>query len=178
MQQHLLNNPFFSCLLLSVGQGKINLALFVILHFKLQQLRPPCPPSIEFLTRKIIQLTIFIFVSDSASLFLWLLLSNSFHVLYSTLLYLPSLRFHCVGGCWDRTQDCRDQHGSFYSFYQPLTPGLGYRLCRFPPIFVDHEKIVVLVAPAQKKRALCNQWSIIFKGPWPEIITAKMRWKT
>ncbi len=27
------------------------------------------------------------------------------HQLYSTLLHLPPLRFHCVGGCWDRTQD-------------------------------------------------------------------------
>jgi hypothetical protein len=26
----------------------------------------------------------------------------------STLLHLPPLRFHCVGGCWDRTQDCCD----------------------------------------------------------------------
>jgi hypothetical protein len=24
--------------------------------------------------------------------------------LYSALLYMPLLRFHCVGGCWDRTQ--------------------------------------------------------------------------
>ncbi len=31
-----------------------------------------------------------------------------FKVLYLTLLYLPPLRFHCVGGCWDRTQDCCD----------------------------------------------------------------------
>ncbi len=31
-----------------------------------------------------------------------------FHVLYSTLLHLPPLRFHCVGGCWDRSQDCCD----------------------------------------------------------------------
>ncbi len=22
------------------------------------------------------------------------------------MLYLPPLRFHCAGGCWDRTQDC------------------------------------------------------------------------
>ncbi len=29
-------------------------------------------------------------------------------VLYSTLLRLPPLRFHCVGGCWDRTQDSCD----------------------------------------------------------------------
>ncbi len=29
-----------------------------------------------------------------------------FSVLYSTLLHLPSLRYHCVGGRWDRTQDC------------------------------------------------------------------------
>ncbi len=28
--------------------------------------------------------------------------------LYSTLLHLPPLRFHCVEGCWDRTQDCCD----------------------------------------------------------------------
>jgi hypothetical protein len=27
------------------------------------------------------------------------------YVLYSTLLHLPHLRFHCVGRCWDRTQD-------------------------------------------------------------------------
>ncbi len=32
----------------------------------------------------------------------------SFYVLYSTLLHLLPLRFHCVGGCWDRTQDFRD----------------------------------------------------------------------
>jgi hypothetical protein len=27
---------------------------------------------------------------------------------YFILLHLPPLRFHCVGGCWDRTQDCCD----------------------------------------------------------------------
>jgi hypothetical protein len=26
-----------------------------------------------------------------------------FFVLYSTLLHLPPLKFHCVVGCWDRT---------------------------------------------------------------------------
>ncbi len=31
-----------------------------------------------------------------------------FYVRYSTLLHLPPLRFHCVGGCSDRTQDCCD----------------------------------------------------------------------
>ncbi len=30
------------------------------------------------------------------------------YVLYSTLLHLSPLRFHCVGGCWDRIQDCCD----------------------------------------------------------------------
>jgi hypothetical protein len=29
-------------------------------------------------------------------------------VRYSTLLHLPPLRFHCVGGCWDRTEDSCD----------------------------------------------------------------------
>jgi hypothetical protein len=27
--------------------------------------------------------------------------------LYSTQLHLPPLRFHCVGGCWDRTMNTR-----------------------------------------------------------------------
>ncbi len=31
-----------------------------------------------------------------------------FQVLYSTLLHLPLLRFHCVGACRDRTQNCCD----------------------------------------------------------------------
>ncbi len=30
----------------------------------------------------------------------------SFYVRYSMLLHLPPLRFHWVGGCWDRAQDC------------------------------------------------------------------------
>jgi hypothetical protein len=31
-----------------------------------------------------------------------------FSLLYSTLLHLPPFRFHCVGGCWDLTQDSCD----------------------------------------------------------------------
>jgi hypothetical protein len=31
-----------------------------------------------------------------------------FYVLYSTLLHLLPVKFHCVGGCWDRIQDCCD----------------------------------------------------------------------
>jgi hypothetical protein len=30
------------------------------------------------------------------------------NIQYSTLLHLPPLIFHCVGGCWDRFQDCCD----------------------------------------------------------------------
>jgi hypothetical protein len=30
---------------------------------------------------------------------------NSYYVLYSTLFHLPSLRFHCVGGCWDQSSE-------------------------------------------------------------------------
>jgi hypothetical protein len=36
------------------------------------------------------------------------ILDFSFYVLYSTLLNLPPLRFHCVRGCWDPTQGCCD----------------------------------------------------------------------
>jgi hypothetical protein len=35
----------------------------------------------------------------------------SLYVRYSKLLHLPPLRFHCVGGGWDRTQDCCDDFG-------------------------------------------------------------------
>jgi hypothetical protein len=28
-----------------------------------------------------------------------------FYVRYSALIHLPPLRFHCVGGCWNRTQE-------------------------------------------------------------------------
>jgi hypothetical protein len=31
-----------------------------------------------------------------------------FYELYSTLLHLPPLIFHCVRGCWNRTEDCCD----------------------------------------------------------------------
>jgi hypothetical protein len=34
--------------------------------------------------------------------------STFFSIYLSTLMHLPPLRFHCVGGCWDRTQDCCD----------------------------------------------------------------------
>ncbi len=37
---------------------------------------------------------------------------NRGDVLYSTLLHLPPFRFNCVGGCWDRTQDCSFGIGS------------------------------------------------------------------
>ncbi len=43
-----------------------------------------------------------------------------FYVLYSTLLHLPLLRFHCVGGCWDRTPDCCDFFIGSQTLY-PLT---------------------------------------------------------
>ena len=33
-----------------------------------------------------------------------------FSVLYSTLFHLPPLRFHCVGGCWDRLHWLSDAH--------------------------------------------------------------------
>jgi hypothetical protein len=34
-----------------------------------------------------------------------LILINIFFVLYSTLLHLPPLRFHCAEGCWDRSSN-------------------------------------------------------------------------
>ena len=31
-----------------------------------------------------------------------------FYCRYSALLHLPPFKFYCVGGCWERTQDCCD----------------------------------------------------------------------
>jgi hypothetical protein len=46
---------------------------------------------------------------------------TSFHRRISTLLHLPPLNFHCVGGCWDQTQDsCNFSIGT-----QTLKP-IGY----------------------------------------------------
>jgi hypothetical protein len=38
-------------------------------------------------------------------LYFWGDFFDIFFVLYSALLHLPSLGFHCADGCWDQTQD-------------------------------------------------------------------------
>ncbi len=43
------------------------------------------------------------------------------YVRYSTRLHLPPLRFHCVGGCCDRTQYCCD-----YAIDSQTLQPLGY----------------------------------------------------
>ncbi len=40
-----------------------------------------------------------------------------FYVHYSTLFYLPPLRFHYVEGCWNRTQGCHDIRLLFYLLF-------------------------------------------------------------
>ncbi len=47
----------------------------------------------------------FLFWTHSWTSFLLYFLGDFFFVLYSTLLHLPPLRFHCADGCWDRIQD-------------------------------------------------------------------------
>jgi hypothetical protein len=51
----------------------------------------------------------FILISTTAKSFL-------FYVRYSILLHLSPLRFHYVGGCWDRTQDSK-RMGPPYTLY-------------------------------------------------------------
>jgi hypothetical protein len=38
----------------------------------------------------------------------FLFMYDIYDIFFSTLLHLPHLRFHCVEGCWDRTQDSCD----------------------------------------------------------------------
>ncbi len=68
----------------------------------------PHPHTWSFKTSKVLKCEIF---DRSDSRFLHhkvyvYFLDFFFFIRYSTLLHLPPLRFHCVGGCWDRTQDC------------------------------------------------------------------------
>jgi hypothetical protein len=51
---------------------------------------------------KFVWMTIF-FIAFYESFFLRIYLSVYLFVLYSALLHLPPLRFHCADGCWDRT---------------------------------------------------------------------------
>jgi len=43
----------------------------------------------------------FYIYSDNYNRGIFLRFFHLFHVQYSTLLHLPPLRFHCVGGCWN-----------------------------------------------------------------------------
>ncbi len=48
-------------------------------------------------------LSVFQFSVPSSAIFACSILCTIFKTAH-----LPPLRFHCVGGCWDRTQDCCD----------------------------------------------------------------------
>jgi hypothetical protein len=61
-----------------------------------------------------------------------------FYVLYLTLFHLPPIRFHCVGGFWDRTQDCcigRENKVCVCPFVGigTLPPLSRQRMCPSPP---------------------------------------------
>ncbi len=57
---------------------------------------------------------------DTLFLFLTVIFIFSFYVRYSTLLHLTPLRFRCVGGCWDRTQDSCDYCSNHSARSHPL----------------------------------------------------------
>ena len=42
------------------------------------------------------------YVSDCIFIYIFI------YVIQHCFICLPPLRFYCVGGCWDRTQDCCD----------------------------------------------------------------------
>jgi hypothetical protein len=61
-----------------------------------------------------------------------------FCVLYSTLLHLPSLRFHCVGGCWDRIQDCCDFGIGSQTHRQQPFGVIGIEFCQLSSTFKEY----------------------------------------
>ncbi len=58
-----------------------------------------------------------------------------FYVRHSTLLHLPPLWFHCVGGCWNRTQDSCD-YGIF------LAVGRSNHLASSHPLEDEESKML------------------------------------
>jgi hypothetical protein len=72
-------------------------------------LKKLCQSSSEMIVRQIFKFRYksVIFASPQQSIFFFF-----FYLRYSTLFHLPPLRFHRVGGCWDRTQDSCD-YGNF-----------------------------------------------------------------
>jgi hypothetical protein len=57
------------------------------------------------------------------------------YVRYSTLLHLPPLRFHCVGGCWDRTQDsCDYDIGCQTLYHMARSHPIHLDLAQFSPL--------------------------------------------
>jgi hypothetical protein len=75
----------------------------------------------------------------------------SFYVRYSTLLYPPPLRFRCVGGCWDRTQDCCDfVIIKFLPTFTPSHPKKNWKARKGQIIFVFK---------------LCSSWKVCVCRP-------------
>jgi hypothetical protein len=67
------------------------------------------PPLYVYVTASMIKKTIISIILHEIIVlreFFFFLGGGIFFILYSALLYLPPLRFHCADGCWDRTQDC------------------------------------------------------------------------
>jgi hypothetical protein len=65
-----------------------------------------------------------------------------FFIRYSTLIHLPPLRFHCVGGCWDRTQDSCDYGIGCQTLYNHSARSHPFSmpyLLHILPLFVDPE---------------------------------------
>jgi hypothetical protein len=91
------------CLLLYLPFGKLLsqrlLPLFYFLYFVF------APATCVFLLFVSPTTLLTLFVCISKKRFFWIF---SFYVRYSTLLHLPPLRFHCVGGSCVRTQDSCD----------------------------------------------------------------------
>jgi hypothetical protein len=89
----------------NVVPSHITVLLFISASFLASFLFHSTPASVILSTITLIAFFFsfcFLFVKGG---FFWFFLL--FYVVrYSTLFHLPPLRFHYVGGCWDRTQDC------------------------------------------------------------------------
>jgi hypothetical protein len=89
--------------------------------------------------------------------FIFFLGGGLFFVLYSALLHLPPLRFHCADGCWDRTQD----RCNWCNWSDALTTRLDLIRCKFGPLskyFIKTCWIIFIFSQRQVPFYSCLEW--------------------
>jgi hypothetical protein len=100
----LIHVSFLDALVLGAPVLEPDLDLGLAQPQALSQLTAPAQTVVQGLPHEIVFCARCSYFRDKEGILFFFLLF--FNVRYSSLLHLAPLRFHCIRGCWDRTQDC------------------------------------------------------------------------